>query len=293
MSPKYSALCAQLVRLEVGAPTRCCGIHHLGAIDAVCELEEVRQPEADEPRDAHVEEQHAPPREEQHRDHQGPRDVECLPERDHRHITSTQPRRQLVAGLAAGDDRGEIRQDEPLDRQEAVEHPHVDVLVLVPDVPPLLRGEASERRLVDVGVVSDHVRVAVVQAVVLEPPEERAGAEQVGGVSHHPVHLLRCAERTVVGVMHDARRHAHAGHDEHQRAPHSKHEAERREHKAVVARRPDRDDENGLALQTTTGTRDLDRGRHHRRAQARHRRRRDNDHDRTSDFRSALRPRVM
>jgi hypothetical protein len=71
----------------------------------------------------------------------------------------------------AGDHREQVADEQVLERQEPVQRPHIDVLTAIPEVPPLGWRQAGEWEQGDVGVEASDVGVAVVQRVVLDPPE--------------------------------------------------------------------------------------------------------------------------
>ena len=65
----------------------------------------------------------------------------------------------------------------------------------------LVGRQAAERAEVDVVVQALHVRVAVMEDVVLEAPDVGAAAEEVEHRPHGAVHPLGARARAVVAVM--------------------------------------------------------------------------------------------
>src|SRR5690606_17403668 len=110
---------------------------------------------------------------------------------------------RLLADPAV-DEREQIADQQVLDRQEAVQRPDVDVLPAVARPPRLAGSDTRPRPQLDVGVVADDVRVAVVQLVVLDPPQVRARPERVGRPRQRAVEPFQPRERAVVGIVHHA-----------------------------------------------------------------------------------------
>lgn len=80
---------------------------------------------------------------------------------------------------APGDDVTKVVDEVPLDGEQRVEEPRVDVLVAVPGVARLVGREPHEGLNVDVDVEAHEVGVGVVEDVVLPVPDPRAAAEEV------------------------------------------------------------------------------------------------------------------
>src|SRR5437773_6203267 len=97
--------------------------------------------------------------------------------------------RELAPGDAAGGELASVVDEPPLEREEAVEEPYVQVLETMVPPPRLPRREAQQRAAgLDVRIEPGHVRVCVVHDVVLEAPEERARAQQIERERHDSVH---------------------------------------------------------------------------------------------------------
>ena len=123
------------------------------------------------------------------------------------------------------------------------------MLEAMPRFPWLAGGEAGERGLVDVAVDTFHVRVAVVEFVVLELPHPGTGAEDVAAVGEEPVDGAAAGEGAVVGVVHDAGCRGEERVHEHDGAQDATEDADRRQNEPVVADDVEADDEGRLAVE--------------------------------------------
>jgi hypothetical protein len=116
-----------------------------------------------------VERQHDPPGVEQQRNHHGPAKDEELAGEDLEQTHALGPR-ELVLAHAPALCVEEVLNEVHVEHGESVDRPHVEVLKAMHGASLLSRGEARERREVDVVVGAAHVRVGVVEHVVLPAP---------------------------------------------------------------------------------------------------------------------------
>ena len=109
---------------------------------------------------------------EHRRQHERPGDEERLS--GQRHVERPPACRwELVAADPAGSELADVVDEPPLEREQAVQQPHVQVLE--PMVPAArLPGRKAQQRAsgLDVRIQPFEVRVGVMQHVVLEAPEE-------------------------------------------------------------------------------------------------------------------------
>jgi hypothetical protein len=112
---------------------------------------------------------------EQQRDHDRPCHVGQLARQHQGQISNGGVSPQRLLADAAMDEIGKVGVGQPLDGQESVQEPDVQVVVLVPSPPRLPGGKAGEGRLDDVAVDANDVGVAVVEVVVRVPPQPRTG----------------------------------------------------------------------------------------------------------------------
>ncbi len=121
--------------------------------------------------------------------------------------------RELVAADAPGGELAEVVDEPPLQREEAVQQPHVEVLETVVPVARLPGREPQQRTApFQVGVEGGDVGVGVVEHVVLAPPEERAPADEVQGEGQDRVRPRAGRSASVIRVVHH--READARHGE-------------------------------------------------------------------------------
>ena len=136
----------------------------------------------------------------------GPRCVQCLAGGDRDHVAPARLAREAMRAHTAFGKVDEVGERESLHGHEPVEDPPAHMLIAVPWAPWLAGCQAGERRLIDVGVHTCHVGVAMVQVVVLEPPDPRTRAEHVAGVARDAVDGVGGTERCMVAVVHHAGR---------------------------------------------------------------------------------------
>ena len=133
--------------------------------------------------------------------HHGPSDEDRLPEEERGQI----PAARALEGLAADPADGEVTEvveEEPAQREDHVEQPHVEVLPAVAASARLAGRDPEKRARVQVGVDADHVGVGVVQHVVLLAPQGPGGADQVGREGQRPVPGGVRRGAAVVGIVH-------------------------------------------------------------------------------------------
>ena len=190
-----------LVRGPVGGEDRAGGRDEGGLADGVGELEDggERHPERADGEQPDREE--PPGRVEDDGEHHGPADEDRLAEEEPGQV----PAARALEGLAADPADGEVAEvveEEPAQREDDVEQPHVEVLPAVAGSARLARRDPEQRARVQVGVDANHVGVGVVQHVVLLAPQRPGGADQVGREGQHPVPGGVRRRAAVVGVVH-------------------------------------------------------------------------------------------
>ena len=164
--------------------------------------------EPDAPRADGVEDDHPPPRVEHEWDDHRPTHMSQLAEEDAQHVAETHRLTQRLLADPLTDERCHVADQQVLDREEPIQRPDVHVLPSEPAMPPLGWRQPRPRRQLEIGIEADDVGVAVVQDVVLDPPQPGAGPERVGRVGEGRVDPPVTRERAVIGVVHDARPHA-------------------------------------------------------------------------------------
>jgi hypothetical protein len=227
------------------------------ALDAVGQLEGDREHESDEPGQRQVERENSPPGVEKDGDdheysevghlagnHSGDRaEIGSFPER-------------LAADLASGEVH-DVADDQVLEGEEPVQGPQVDVLVSMPAPPWLPRGEPGEGSLRYVAVDSIDVGRTVMKDVVFELPEPRARSEAIGDVGQQTIHAGIAEEGPVVGVVHDAGRHANQSQEQHAGRNHADQEPPVPDDQAPVAEDHQHQDEHRLEVEPASSSADL------------------------------------
>ena len=142
---------------------------------------------------------------------------------------------RLIADLLT-DERCDVADQQVLDGEEPIQRPDVHVLPAEPAMPPLGGRQPRPRRQLEIGIEADDVGVAVMQDVVLDPPQPGAGAERVGRVGERLVDPPVTRERAVIGVVHDARPDGDQRQRQDRRRTRPDHERELRDDERVVAR---------------------------------------------------------
>jgi len=93
-------------------------------------------------------------------------------------------------GVAADLPLGEvviIIEEMPLDHEQTVEKPEIEVLVAVESVVSLVRGESPERADFEIGIVVVDVGIGVVEVVVFPIPKIAVATEKIHGVKRPTV----------------------------------------------------------------------------------------------------------
>jgi hypothetical protein len=178
---------AQLMQHAAFAAPRCSGTANSTLSTQWASWKTTARVTPTDPRADQVATDRHPPWMEQQRDPERPAQVGQLARQHQGQIATSGSSPQRLLADAPVDEVGEVAVGQPLDRQEALHKPQVQVLVLVSSPPRLAGGNAGEWRLADVAVDADHVGVAMVEVAAREPPQPRTGTEQISAVREHAV----------------------------------------------------------------------------------------------------------
>ena len=179
-------------------------LDEIRAGQAVGELEHRGEHVAQDERSQEPEWDQPPGRVQQRRQHECPGEEHGLSQERRRERPSSRGREALGPD-ASSDELAEVIDEEPLEREQAVQQPDVEVLEAMEEPVALPGREAQVRRArLDVVVQAGDVRVGVMQDVVLLPPEVRAGAEEIEREAQYPVDARILGVAAVVRVVHHA-----------------------------------------------------------------------------------------
>src|SRR3989441_31343 len=143
-----------------------------------------------------VVEQDDPDGVEQQRNPEGHREEGRFAGDEDHQLPALRARDRLVADATA-DELSEIVKKLPLDGQQSVERPEVEVLPPVIRETPLMRSQPGEETEIDVGVMACDIDIGVMQDDVLPPPQVGAPADQFQRHRHEFVDPGRSEERRV------------------------------------------------------------------------------------------------
>ncbi len=160
------------------APSFLPGQRKLRLFHAMCDLKHHTQGHTRHQPGDPVVEQDDPDGVEQQRNPEGHREEGRFAGDEDHQLPALRARDRLVADATA-DELSEIVEKLPLDGQQSVEGPEVEVLPPVIRETPLMRSQPGEETEIDVGVMARDIDIRVMQDDVLPPPQVGAPADQL------------------------------------------------------------------------------------------------------------------
>ena len=160
------------------APSILPGQRKLRLFHAMCDLKHHTQGHTRHQPGYPVVEQDDPDGVEQQRDPEGHGEKDRFAGDEDHQLPALRARERLVADATA-DELSEIIKKLPLDGQQSVKRPEVEVLPPVIRETPLMRSQPGEETEIDVGVMARDIDIRVMQDDVLPPPQVGAPADQL------------------------------------------------------------------------------------------------------------------